>query len=72
MIASISDILFFPSKENEDKLCSILGKAEREILICIFYFTNKHIALTVLEKARKDKLKVRIITDDSSSKSIYS
>lgn len=63
MNSKIIEALFFPSVENEAKLAEYIGKAKKEIDLCIFTFTNKVLAMKILELAKKN-VKIRIISDD--------
>ncbi len=36
----IQQTMFFPNRDNETKLASLLRKAKRSLDICVFAFTN--------------------------------
>ena len=59
--------LFFPSKENELALGSVLNSATKTLDICIFAFTNNVLAEAVKNWHRAG-VKVRIICDDECAK----
>jgi hypothetical protein len=54
----IQETMFFPSKENEFKLATILKKAIKTIDIAIFAFTN-HVLKNSLLFAHKNGVKIR-------------
>ena len=59
--------MFFPSKENELALGSVLNSATKTLDICIFAFTNNILAEAVGNR-HKAGVKVRIICDDECAK----
>lgn len=66
------EVVFFPNKANEIKIINFIREAKKELKICVFTFTNQNIAMAILEKVIKDKVRVRIITDDIQNMGVYS
>jgi cardiolipin hydrolase len=70
--------MFFPNKNNEKKVASVLRKARVSIDVCVFAFTNdifrdalifafkrySHIIIITFNRG----VKVRVISDDACSK----
>jgi len=63
----LEETLFFPSRENEDRLAQILSKAKKTMEICVFAFTNDKLRDGVLH-AHRSGCKIRVITDDECSR----
>ena len=49
----IQETMFFPNRENEKKLASILRKAEKTMDVCVFAFTNDRLREAILHAWEK-------------------
>jgi mitochondrial cardiolipin hydrolase len=61
-----SEAIFFPSKENEDKLVKYFKMADNYCWVCIYTITNDRLA-RVLYTLKDAGVDVRIITDDETA-----
>ena len=43
------DAMFFPSEDNVEKLINYIGKAKKNLKICVFNFTNNNISKAILK-----------------------
>jgi len=59
----ISEVLFFPSQENEAKIIEYLNSAKQSICVCVFAITNERLCTALLD-AHLRGVKVKLITDD--------
>eukprot|EP01017_Pseudomicrothorax_dubius_P015172 TRINITY_DN1759_c0_g1_i3.p1 TRINITY_DN1759_c0_g1~~TRINITY_DN1759_c0_g1_i3.p1 ORF type:complete len:246 (+),score=57.57 TRINITY_DN1759_c0_g1_i3:70-807(+) len=57
-------VLFFPSKENELKILSLLLSARTTLKVCVFKLSNKRLISTFAELRRRG-VRVRVLTQDS-------
>ena len=64
----IKEVIFFPDENNENKVVNMIRTAKQSLIICIYTFTNDKLAEAIEEAFIKNKISVRIITDDETIK----
>ena len=69
---AICETLFFPDEHNVQEIIRYINMAEKTLDIAVFTFTNNWIRNAVLNKFKKDDVKVRIVSDDECAKHLGS
>ena len=64
----IKEVIFFPDENNENKVVNMIRTAKKSLNVCIYTFTNDKLAEAIEEAFVKNKISIRIITDDETIK----
>lgn len=67
----VSDAIFFPSEDSENRLIGFLKKAKQTMHVCVFTITNNRLA-DQLYLAWQRNVDVKVISDDECSKQLGS
>ena len=63
----IQEVVFFPNEQNQLKVINMISQAKNTLEVCMFTMTNNQLYIAV-EQAKKNGVKVRVITDDECTK----